>query len=172
MKNIDILFDEEAIKNKADELAKELYNKYKDEEVTFICILKGDVFFGCELLKRYPGKTYLDFVRITSYSGENSTGHVELLVPINKEEIKDKNIVILEDIVDTGYSLEFLYKYLGDMQPKSLESCVLLNKQERRLVDVNPTYVGFEIPNLFVVGYGLDYDQKYRNLPYIGVIKK
>ena len=172
MKNIDILFDEKTIQKRVKELAKELMKKYKNEEVVFICTLKGAVFFACDLLKKYKGDAILEFIKISSYDGENSTGKVKLNLNINKENIQNKNVVIIEDIVDTGNSLKFLYEYIGEMKPKTIESVALLDKKERRIIPINATYVGFEIPNLFVIGYGLDYDQKLRNLPYIGVVRK
>lgn len=172
MEKIDILLDENTINKRVKELAGELYQKYGDEEVVFVCTLKGAVFFCCDLLKNYHGEARMEFLKISSYQGENTTGEINLNLSVKKDNIKDKHVLIIEDIVDTGYSLQFLYKYLGDMAPKTLASCALLNKKEKRIVPIEPTYSGFEIADLFVIGYGLDYDQKYRNLPYIGVLKK
>lgn len=168
---IEKLFSEEEIDKKVEELANTLYKKYGNEKVVFACILKGAVFFTCDFLKKYKGNAVLEFLRTSSYDGENSTGKVELILPISKENIENNNVVIIEDIVDTGRTLEFLKNYITKMNPRSLEVCVLLNKPSRRVVEFEPDYCGFEIDNLFVVGYGLDYDQKYRNLPYIGILK-
>ena len=168
---IEKLFSEEEIEKKVEELANALYEKYGDEKVVFVCILKGAVFFTCELLKKYKGNAVLEFLRTSSYDGENSTGIVELILPISKENIENNNVIIVEDIVDTGRTLKFLKGYINDMNPKSLEICTLLNKPSRRVVEFEPDYCGFEIDNLFVIGYGLDYNQEYRNLPYIGVMK-
>ena len=168
---IEKLFSEEELDRKIEELANTLYKKYGDEKVVFVCTLKGAVFFTCDLLKKYKGNAVLEFLRVSSYDGENSTGAIELNLSISKENIENKNVIVLEDIVDTGRTLKFLKEYIGDMNPKSLEFCTLLNKPSRRVVEFEPDYCGFEIDNLFVIGYGLDYNQEYRNLPYIGIMK-
>ena len=172
MDKINVLFTEEEIAKRVNELAQELYQKYGDEEVVFVCTLKGAVFFACDLLKRYPGDARLEFLRVSSYEGESSTGKINLKMPLDAEKVNWKHVVIVEDIVDTGYTLEYIRKYVADMHPTSLIECTLLDKKARRVVDIEPTYSGFVIDDLFVVGYGLDYDQKYRNLPYIGVVVK
>jgi hypoxanthine phosphoribosyltransferase len=166
------LISEKEINSKIKELSNTLYQEYKDEEVVFICTLKGAVFFTCELLKHYKGDARLEFLRVSSYSGEKSSGKVELNLSISEKNIKDKNVIILEDIVDTGHTLKFLKGYINDMSPKTLKIVTLLDKKERREVSIDADYSCFVIDDLFVVGYGLDYDQKYRNLPYIGVIQK
>ncbi len=170
MSKIEVLFDEKTINKRVKELAEELHNIYKDEEVIFVCTLKGAVFFACDLLKCYKGDARLEFLRVSSYEGESSTGKIDLKIPLKSESIYGKNVVIIEDIVDTGYTLDYIRKYVNGMNPKSLIECTLLDKKARRVVDINPTYSGFVIDDLFVIGYGLDYDQKYRNLPYIGVV--
>ncbi len=172
MDKINVLYSEEEIKKRVEELALELYQKYGEDEVVFVCTLKGAVFFACDLLKRYPGDARLEFLRVSSYEGESSTGKINLKLPLDAKKINGKHVIIVEDIVDTGYTLEFINKYIADMHPESLISCSLLDKKERRVVEIDPTYSGFVIEDLFVVGYGLDYDQKYRNLPYIGVVVK
>ena len=172
MDKIKILYNEEEIAARVKELAETLYQKYGDDEVVFVCTLKGAVFFACDLLKRYKGDARLEFLRVASYEGESSTGKISLKMPLDAEKINGKHAVIIEDIVDTGYTLEYIRKYVADMHPASLIECTLLDKKARRVVDINPTYSGFVIDDLFVVGYGLDYDQKYRNLPYIGVVVK
>ena len=172
MDKIDVLYTEEEISKRVKELAEKLYETYKDEEVVFVCTLKGAVFFACDLLKNFGGDAKLEFLRVSSYEGESSTGKISLKMPLDAEKINGKNVVIVEDIVDTGYTLEYIRKYVNDMHPKSLIECTLLDKKGRRVVDIDPTYSGFVIDDLFVVGYGLDYDQKYRNLPYIGVVVK
>ena len=171
MNNIEVLFDEKTINNRVKELAKEIEKEYNNEEVVFICTLKGAVFFACDLLKNYKGDARLEFLRVSSYHGKETTGKIELNLSINEDNIKDKNVVIIEDIVDTGYTLSFLKDYLNKMNPKSLKVCTLLDKKIKRVVDIKPDYYGFDIGNEFVIGYGLDYNQKYRNLPYIGIIK-
>ena len=172
MENIEILFDEVKINERVKVLAKELYEKYGDDEVVFICTLKGAVFFACDLLKNYPGDARMEFLRVSSYHGTETTGKIELNLSISKENIQGKHVIIIEDIVDTGHTLAFLNEYISDMQPATLEICTLLDKKIKRVVDIDPTYSGFVVDDLFVIGYGLDYDQKYRNLPYIGVLKK
>ena len=166
------LYSEKEINNRVKELSKELHSIYKKEEVVFICTLKGAVFFACDLLKKYKGEARIEFLRVSSYKGTKSSGKIELNLSISKENIENQNVIILEDIVDTGHTLKFLKQYIGDMNPKSLKICTLLDKKSRREVDIDADYVGFEVEDLFVIGYGLDYDQKYRNLPYIGVIEK
>ena len=172
MENIEVLYDELSINERVKELAETIYHKYGKEEVVFICTLKGAVFFACDLLKNYKGDARIEFLRVSSYKGTETTGKVELNLSISKENIQDKNVIIIEDIVDTGHTLAFLNKYISDMKPKSLEICTLLDKKIKREVAINPTYSGFVVDDLFVIGYGLDYNQKYRNLPYIGVLKK
>lgn len=172
MENIEVLFKESEINKRVSELAEELYHIYGNDEVVFICTLKGAVFFACDLLKKYPGDARMEFLRVSSYQGTETSGKIELNLSINKEKIMNKHVVIIEDIVDTGYTLEFLTNYIKEMNPKSLITCTLLDKHEKRIVKIEPDYVGFIIKDLFVIGYGLDYDQKYRNLPYIGVYKK
>ncbi len=172
MDKINVLYTEEEIEKRVEELANILYEKYGDDETVFVCTLKGAVFFACDLLKRFKGDGRIEFLRVSSYEGESSTGKINLKLPLDAEKINGKNVVIIEDIVDTGYTLEYITKYVNDMHPKSMITCTLLDKKARRVVDIDPTYSGFVIEDLFVVGYGLDYDQKYRNLPFIGVVVK
>ena len=171
MKRIKKLFSQKDINNRVKELSEELYDVYGHDKVVFICTLKGAVFFACDLLKNYKGNARLEFLRVSSYKGDKSTGKVELNLSISKEVIEKEKIVIIEDIVDTGNTLKFLKEYLSNMNPKSIKIVTLLNKKSRREVDIEADYTGFEIDDLFVVGYGLDYNQEYRNLPYIGVIE-
>ncbi len=166
------LYTQKEINNRIKDISNELYKQYKDEEVVFICTLKGAVFFACDLLKNFKGDGRIEFLRVSSYEGESSTGKISLKLPLDAEKVYDKHVVIVEDIVDTGYTLEFICDYVNNMHPKSVVTCSLLDKKARRVVDINPDYSGFVIDDLFVIGYGLDYDQKYRNLPYIGVVEK
>ena len=136
-----------------------------------ICILKGGVFFTCELSKRISLPLTLDFMSVSSYgAGTVSSGIVKIVKDLD-EPLKDKDVIIVEDIVDSGRTLSYLMEMMRDRGPKSLALCTLLDKPERRVVEVNVNYTGFRIPDEFVVGYGLDYDQRYRNLPYIGVVE-
>ncbi len=166
------LFGKKELDVRVKEISKELYKEYGKKEVVFICTLKGAVFFACDLLKNYRGNARMEFLRASSYSGTESTGKIELNLSISKDNIENKDVIIIEDIVDTGRTLKFLKEYINDMNPSSLKICTLLNKPSRRVVEIDADYVGFEIEDLFVVGYGLDYNQQYRNLPYIGVMEK
>ena len=172
MEKIKVLYDEKTIVKRTKEIADALYKKYGDDEVIFVCTLKGAVFFACDLLKAYKGDGRIEFLRVSSYEGESSTGKISLKLPLDAEKVYGKHVVIVEDIVDTGFTLEFITDYVNNMHPKSLITCALLDKKARRLVKIDPDFSGFIIDDLFVIGYGLDYDQKYRNLPYIGVVVK
>ena len=171
MKKIDVLISEEKLQERIKELALEIKDDFKNEEVTFVSVLKGAVFFTVDLMKKYDSDCTLDVVRVSSYVGENSTGKIDLKIPLKEENIKDKNIIIVEDIVDTGRTFNFLVDYIKKMNPKTVKTCVMLDKPSRRVVPFKADYVGFTIDDLFVIGYGLDYDERYRNLPYIGYIK-
>ena len=168
---IEVLIDEEKLQSRIKELAEEIHKDYQDEEVVFVSVLKGAIFFTVDLMKNYSGDAIIDVVRVSSYVGENSTGIIELKVPLKEENVKGKNIILVEDIVDTGRTFNYLVEYVKKMEPKSIKTCVMLDKPSRRVVDFKADYVGFEIDDLFVIGYGLDYDENYRNLPYIGYIK-
>ncbi|MBR3661306.1 MAG: hypoxanthine phosphoribosyltransferase [Bacilli bacterium] len=170
--NIEILISSNKLQKRIKEIANEIKNDYQDEEVVFVSVLKGAIFFTVDLMKNYLGDAIIDVVRVSSYNGENSTGNIELKIPLKKENIEGKNIVIVEDIIDTGRTFNYLVDYIGKMNPKSIKSCVMLDKPSRRVEKFECDYVGFKIEDLFVIGYGLDYDEKYRNLPYIGYIKK
>ena len=172
MNNIEVLISEEKLQERIKELAEEIKKDYNNEEVVFVSVLKGAVFFTVDLMKKYDGDCLIDVVRVSSYEGENSTGNITLKIPLKEEHIKDKNIIIVEDIVDTGRTFNYLVDYVKSMNPKSIKTCVMLDKPSRRVIPFNADYTGFKIDDLFVIGYGLDYDEKYRNLPYIGYIKK
>ena len=171
MKNIEVLISSEELQEKIKKMAQEIKKDYQGSEVTFVSVLKGAVFFTVDLMKNYDGDCVLDVVRVSSYEGENSTGNINLKIPLKDENVKDKNIILVEDIVDTGRTFNYLVDYVKSMNPKSVKTCVMLDKPSRRVVDFKADYVGFTIDDLFVIGYGLDYDEKYRNLPYIGYIK-
>ena len=164
MKEIKTLIDEKLI------IAREIENKYKDEDIILVCILKGSVMFFTELAKNIRNNVQLEFIEVSSYSGTESTGKIVLKKDIG-QNIEGKNVIIVEDIVDTGRTLKYLKELLEQRKPKKLETATLLNKQARRIVEVDVEYIGFEIEDKFVLGYGLDYDQNYRNLPYVGYIE-
>ena len=165
------MIEEEDVDSRILELAKEIDEEYKGEEVFLVCVLRGAAFFACELAKRITIPVTLDFMQVSSYgSGTRSTGEVKIVKDIDLS-LRDKNVIIVEDIVDTGNTLSTLKAFFVQRKAKSVKICSLLDKPERREVNVDIDYVGFTIPDKFVVGYGLDYDQKYRNLPYVGVVE-
>lgn len=165
--NLKVLISEEKLQERITEIANKIHEEYKDGEITFICILKGSIFFTVELAKRIPNDINFEFIRVSSYHGENSTGVIKMKVDL-QGEIKGKDVIVIEDIIDTGRTLSYLKEYLKSKEPKSIKICSLLDKKERRVCEMEADYVGFDIPDKFVVGYGLDVDEKYRNLPYIG----
>ena len=150
---------------------EKISEKFAGEEVHLICILKGSVFFVCELAKRITVPVTIDFMQVSSYGAETKSSGVVRLSKDLDEPLQGKNVIIVEDIIDSGRTLSHLVKLLGQRNPKTMTLCTLLDKPDRRVVDVDVEYTGFTIPDEFVVGYGLDYDQKYRNLPYIGVLE-
>ena len=168
--DIKVLITEEEITSRTRELAYQIQKDYNNEEIVIVCILKGAAFFATELAKRIDSDTIIDFMKVSSYIGTESTGKIDFTLDIS-EDVTGKNVLIVEDIVDTGRTLTYVKKYLETKNPKSVKICTLLNKKARRVVELNPEYVCFDIPDKFVIGYGLDYDEKYRNLPYIGYLE-
>ena len=168
----EILLTEEQIQNKIRELADKIYQEYGDKNPVFIGVLKGVVVFYADFIRAFKGPCQLDFMWISSYAGTQSTGNMLVRQDVSAD-LKGRHVVILEDIYDTGTSLNFVYQHLLAKEPASVKICTLLDKPERRRpgITLRPDYTGFVIPNAFVVGYGLDYNEKYRNLPYIGVLK-
>ncbi|MCR5001539.1 MAG: hypoxanthine phosphoribosyltransferase [Lachnospiraceae bacterium] len=169
--NISVLISEEDLDKRIRELGEQISRDYEGQEVHLICVLKGGSFFMCELAKRITIPVSIDFMSVSSYGDASvSSGIVRIVKDLDKP-IEGKNVIVVEDIIDTGRTLSYLLKVLGDRHPESIALCTMLDKPDRRVVDdVNVDYTGFEIPDEFVVGYGLDYAEKYRNLPYIGVI--
>ena len=171
IKKINVHLTEEQIEQRVRELGAEISKVYGDEPVCLICILKGSVFCTCELAKRITSPVEIEFMSVSSYgSGTSSSGVVRIVNDLGTS-IEGKNVLVIEDIIDSGRTLSYLLENLKTRNPKTLRLCTLLDKPDRRVVDVNVDYVGFVIPDEFVVGYGLDYDQKYRNLPYIGFVE-
>ncbi len=172
--NLEVLITEEEIQKKVLELADQINKDYAGETITLVGILTGGVMFMVDLAKRINVEVVFDFIDISSY-GEKADREKNSDVKLNRDllfDIEGKNILIVEDIVDTGKSLKYLQQYLKLRKPKTVKLCSLLNKPSKRLVEnLKIDYLGFDIENKFVVGYGLDYDQKLRNLPYIGVVK-
>ena len=169
--NIRVLLTEEEVNKRISEVAAQINKDYEGRPVHLICILKGGVFFTCELAKRLDLSVSLDFMSVSSYgSGTESSGIVKIVKDL--EPLEGKDVIIVEDIIDSGRTLAYLIEVLKQRNPKSIELCTLLDKPERRVKkQVQVKYTCFTIPDEFVVGYGLDYDQKYRNLPYIGVVE-
>lgn len=167
-----VLLTEEQIKAKVQELGKILSQEYADKDPVFVGVLKGVVVFYADMLREITVPCQFDFMWISSYSGTNSSGKMEVKRDVSTN-LKGRHVVILEDIYDTGNSLDFTYKHLLTKEPASLKVCTLLDKPERRKPGITlvPDYTGFVIPNEFVVGYGLDYNEHFRNLPYVGVLK-
>ena len=171
IKNINVHITEEEVEARVRELGAEISKDFNGEPVCLICILKGSVFFTCELAKRITNPVEMEFMSVSSYgSGTESSGIVKIVQDLSTS-IEGKNVIVVEDIIDTGRTLSYLLENLKTRSPKSVRLCTLLDKPERRVVDVKVDYVGFEIPDEFVVGYGLDYNQQYRNLPYIGFVE-
>lgn len=169
--NIQTLISEEQIEKRIDELAEEISKDYEGEKLHLICVLKGGIFFMVELAKHLKPVLSMDFMSVSSYGNEHESSGVVKIVKDLDEPLKDKNVIIVEDIVDSGRTLSYLRDMLLKRGPKSLKICTLLDKPDRRVVDIDVDYTGFVIPDKFVLGYGLDYDQEYRNLPFVGVVE-
>lgn len=168
---ISVLISENDVDAKIAEIGRQISEDYAGKQVHLICILKGSVFFTCELAKRITVPVSMDFMSVSSYGdGTSSSGIVKIVKDLD-ETIEGKDIIVIEDIIDSGRTLSYLLEVLAKRNPSSMKLCTLLDKPDRRVKDVKVDYVGFEIPDEFVVGYGLDYAQKYRNLPYIGIVE-
>ena len=168
---IKVLITEEEVDARIRELGEKISKEYEGKQIPLICVLKGGVFFMCELAKRITVPVSMDFMCVGSYGdGTKSSGVVRLAKDLD-ESIENKEVLIVEDIIDSGNTLYYLMDVLRQRKPASLRLCTLLDKPDRRVKDVHVDWTGFEIPDEFVVGYGLDYAQKYRNLPYIGVVE-
>lgn len=166
-----VLISEEEVEKRICEMGKEISEYYKGEEVHLVSVLKGGMFFICQLAKRLSVPVSLDFMSVSSYGNNTKSSGVVKVVKDLDEAIEGKHVLVVEDIVDSGRTLSYLLENLRRRKPKSLRLCTLLDKPERRVTDVHVDYTGFEIPDKFVVGYGLDYMQHYRNLPYVGVVE-
>lgn len=171
VKAIHEYLSEEKVTKRIAEMGAQISAEYGDEPVCLICILKGSVFFTVELAKRITSPVELEFMCVSSYGADTKSSGVVKIVKDLDVSIEGKNVIVIEDIIDSGRTLSYLLENLKTRNPKSLKLCTLLDKPERRVVEVKVDYIGFEIPDEFVVGFGLDYDQKYRNLPYIGYVE-
>lgn len=168
----EILLTEEQIRNRIAELGEVLSRDYADKDPVIVGVLKGVVVFYADMVRQIKVPCQMDFMWISSYQGTNSTGSMVVKRDVTVD-VKDRHVLILEDIYDTGNSLDFTYRHLLSKSPASLKICTLLDKPERRKpgITLKPDYVGFTVPNAFVVGFGLDYNEHYRNLPYVGILK-
>lgn len=170
--NLKVLIDEKTLQKRIEQLGCKITKDYENEELIVICILKGSLYFTSDLTKNIKNnKMIIDFMRVSSYGNEFvSSGNIKIVKDI-EENITGKNILIVEDIVDSGNTLYNLKEYLKNKNPKSIKICTLLDKKARREKEIFPEYIGFEVEDKFIVGYGLDYKELYRNLPYIAYVE-
>ncbi|MEH7610290.1 MULTISPECIES: hypoxanthine phosphoribosyltransferase [Bacillaceae] len=168
----DTLISETELKNRVKALAEQIEHDFNNEPLILVVVLKGSFVFAADLVREMKSNINVDFISVSSYSNQTeSTGKVRLLKDLD-ENITDKNVVVIEDIIDSGLTLHFLRDHLQMHKPKSIKICTLLDKPERRKIDLPVDYVGFVIPDEFIVGYGIDYAQQYRNLPYIATVEE
>ncbi len=168
----EILVTEKQIDEITTRIAAEITEDYKNsKKLVLVCILKGSLMFTSELMKKIPMHAEIEFMKVSSYgSGTVSTGVLNIHLDMKREDLSDADFVIVEDIIDSGNTLSRLVKYLRERGANSVKTCTLLDKPERRVVEFTPDYCGMQIPDEFVVGFGLDYDEKYRNLPYVAIL--
>lgn len=168
----EILISEEKIDEMVTRIAAEIDRDYEDKNLVLLCILKGSIVFMGDLMKKITIPTEIDCMKVSSYGGgTESSGNINIRLDINRPDIRECDILIIEDIIDSGRTLKYLTDYLIFKGARSVKTCTLLDKPSRRVVNLVPDYVGCEIPDEFVVGYGLDYAEKYRALPYVGILK-
>ena len=167
---IRVMYSEEEVNERIKEIGAQISKDFAGKQVHLVCVLKGGTFFMCELAKRLSIDCTLDFMQVSSYGADTKSSGIVKIVKDLDEPLKGKNVIVVEDIIDSGRTLSYLLDIFRKREPESLTLCTLLDKPDRRVTEVKVDYTGFEIPDEFVVGYGLDYDQKYRNLPYIGVV--
>ena len=168
---IDVMIDEATVEARIAEIAQQLSKEYEGKTIHIIGVLKGSVFFMCELAKRLTVPVTMDFMSVSSYGNDTKSSGVVKMIKDLDESIEGRDVVLIEDIMDSGRTLSYLINILKERKPASFKVVTLLDKPDRRVIDVKVDYTGFQIPDEFVVGYGLDYAQKYRNLPYIGVVE-
>jgi len=166
-----ILINDTQLKEKVIELGKNISDDYKGLSPVFITVLRGSIIFLCDLIREVKIPISLDFLSVSSYSGQSHTGVVRIIKDLD-ENIENKHVILIEDIIDTGLTLNYIIGMLRERKPASIKVCALLDKKVRRIIDIPINYKGFEIPDEFVVGYGMDYNQQYRNLPFIGILKE
>ena len=163
------LIGKEELNKRIEELAKQIDENYKEQDIVAICVLNGAAFFAVDLILKMKTKMQVEFIKISSYEGTESTVEIRKYLDIDKKKVEGRNILIIEDIVDTGRSMHYLIKHLKEKNPKDIKICSLLSKPSRREIEVNIDYLGFEVPNKFIIGYGFDDEEGFnRNIPYIG----
>ena len=170
----EVLAGKEELESICDKLAQQITEDYKDSprKLVLICILKGSLVFTAELMQRINLPLEVEFMKVSSYGSKTvSSGYINIHLDIKRDDLEDIDFLIIEDIIDSGKTLAHLVRYLKERGAGSVKTCALLNKPDRRAVDYEPDYTGKIIPDAFVVGFGLDYDEKYRNLPYVGILK-
>lgn len=167
---LNILINKSKLEKRIDEMARQIEKDYEGKDIVFIGILKGSIMFMAELAKNIKNNVEMDFMDVSSYEGTESTGNIKINKDI-RNSIEGKDVIIVEDIIDTGRTLTYLVEYLKQKNPNSLKIATMLSKPSRRIMELNVDYIGFAIDDKFVVGYGLDYNEKYRNLPYIGYLE-
>jgi len=170
MREINVLINKAKLEKRIEEMGKQIQKDYEGKEIVFVGILKGSVMFMSELAKNIKSNAELDFMDVSSYEGIESTKKVKINKDI-RNSIEGKDVIIVEDIIDTGRTLTYVLEYLKQKNPNSIKIATMLSKPSRRIMELNVDYIGFAIEDKFVVGYGLDYNEKYRNLPYIGYIE-
>ncbi|MCD7806442.1 MAG: hypoxanthine phosphoribosyltransferase [Lachnospiraceae bacterium] len=168
---IEVMIPEEQVKQRIREIAEQISKDYAGKELHLVCTLKGGVFFMCELAKHITVPVTMDFMCVSSYGNATKSSGVVKITKDLDEPIMSRDVLVVEDIIDSGNTLSYMLEMLADRKPSSVRLCTLLDKPERRRKDVTVDYTGFQIPDEFVVGYGLDYAQKYRNLPYVGIVR-
>jgi hypoxanthine phosphoribosyltransferase len=166
-----ILINDTELKEKVTELGNNISDDYEGLSPVFITVLRGSIIFLCDLIREVKIPISLDFLSVSSYQGQTHTGVVRIIKDLD-ENIENKHVILIEDIIDTGLTLNYIVGMLRERKPASIKICALLDKKVRRIIDIPIDYKGFEIPDEFVVGYGMDYNQQYRNLPFIGVLKE
>ena len=171
MDNLKVMYEEEELQKRIKEVAEQIDKDYEGtDEIVIISVLKGAIFFTVDLVKKMKTPITLEVMQVSSYTGTESTGNIIVKKDLDNS-IEGKNVLIVEDIIDSGRTLKYLKEYLQTKNPKSVKIAVLMDKKERRIVDIDVDYTGFVIPNKFVVGYGFDVDEKGRNIPYVGYLE-
>ena len=166
-----VLIPQEGLQKRVSELGREISQAYEEKDLAIVAILKGSFVFAGDLLRTIEGAVTIDFMAISSYAGQSGSGVVRITKDL-EESIAGRDVLLIEDIIDTGLTANYLLRVLRQHNPASVEICTLLDKSARRIIDLPIAYRGFEIPDVFVVGYGMDYQQRYRNLPYIAVMRR